>query len=304
MSIRGLSEIGIFDPTGNDRKSLIVFVEMDRCATDAVRSVTGCTLGHRTMKFLDYGKMAVSYLNLKTGRAVRIVAREDARDKAREYKPHITDKYAAQMEAYKVIRDEELFDVMEVSITVRPEDMPGRPLSRVQCEECAEYVQDHREKLIDGKLLCNSCASGTYYSAVSIPKENSFSLPTAMQNSHNEMQIRSKLWIDIDGEPVFGRGRMLLLKAIGSTGSINHAAQEVRISYRRAWSYIKAMEERLGIQLVERRTGGKDGGGALLTDEARSFLDKYEQLDAGIREMVDKRFSLVFEKKDKGAFNV
>jgi molybdate transport system regulatory protein len=125
-----------------------------------------------------------------------------------------------------------------------------------------------------------------------------------MQNGHNEMQIRSKLWIDIDGEPVFGRGRMMLLKAIGSTGSINHAAQTVKISYRRAWSYIKAMEERLGIQLVERRTGGKNGGGALLTAEARAFLDKYEQLDAGIRDMVDKRFSLVFKQNDKGAFNV
>ena len=304
MSVRGLTEIGVFDPAGKDRKSLIVFVEMDRCATDAVQSVTGCTLGHRTMKFLDHGKMAVSYLNLKTGRAVRLVAREDARDRAREYKPDLADKYTAQMEAYKVMQDEELFDIMDVLINVRPEDMPGRPLSRVQCELCSEYVQDHREKLTDGKLLCRACASGSYFSMISVRGDDPFSLPSAMRNSHNEMQIRSKLWIDIDGEPVFGRGRMLLLKAIGSTGSINHAAQTVKISYRRAWSYIKAMEERLGIKLVERRTGGKDGGGALLTDEARAFLDKYEQLDAGIREMVDKRFSLVFEKNDKGAFNV
>jgi molybdate transport repressor ModE-like protein len=248
--------------------------------------------------------MAVSYLNLNTGKAVRIVAREDARDRARVCSPQITDKYAAQMEAYKIMSDEELFEVMAVSITVRPEDLPGRPLSRVQCEECFEYVQDRRETLIDGKVLCRACESGTYYRTISPPDEKTFSFPTAMQNSHNEMQIRSKLWIDIDGEPVFGKGRMLLLKAIGSTGSINHAAQSVKISYRRAWSYIKAMEERLGIQLVERRTGGRDGGGALLTAEARAFLDKYEQLDAGIRDMVDRRFSLVFEKKGKGVFNV
>src|SRR3990172_6319956 len=101
MSMLGLREIGISDPRGKDRKSLMVYVEMDRCATDAVQSVTGCSLGHRTMKFMDYGKMAATFLNLRTGKAIRVVAREESRDKAKTHFPSIEDKYRAQLEAYK-----------------------------------------------------------------------------------------------------------------------------------------------------------------------------------------------------------
>ena len=168
MSMLGLQEIGIHDPKGKDRKSILVFVEMDRCATDAVQSITGCSLGHRTMKFMDYGKMAATYVNLKTGKAARIVAREDSRNKAREHFPEIENKYAGQLEAYKIMSDEELFDVMEVSVKVAPEDMPGRPMRRVQCDSCGEHVQDMREINRDGKILCRPCAEGGYY-AVQTP---------------------------------------------------------------------------------------------------------------------------------------
>lgn len=164
MSVLGLREIGITDPKGADRKSIIVFVEMDRCATDAVQSVTGCSLGHRTMKFMDYGKMAATFLNLKTGRAVRIIAREDSRLRAKEYYSEIENKYEAQLEAYKVMPDNELFDVMEVQVKLNPEDMPGRPLRRVQCGSCGEYVQDMREVEAHGKVLCRPCADAGYYS--------------------------------------------------------------------------------------------------------------------------------------------
>ena len=163
MSMLGLREIGISDPRGKDRKSIMVYVEMDRCATDAVQSVTGCSLGHRTMKFMDYGKMAATFLNLRTGRAVRVVAREDSRNKAKEYFPAIADKYAAQLEAYKVMSDEELFDVMQVKVTPRTEDMPGRPLRRTRCDGCGEYVQDMREIYREGKVLCKPCAGEGYY---------------------------------------------------------------------------------------------------------------------------------------------
>lgn len=111
------------------------------------------------------------------------------------------------------------------------------------------------------------------------------------------MEIRSKLWIEVDGEPVFGRGRRFLLQAIDKYGSINQAAKEINISYRKAWGYIKAMEERLGIRLVERHTGGRNGGGAKLTDEARDFLSKYEALEEGIRDIVDKRYREIFSGK-------
>jgi molybdate transport system regulatory protein len=112
------------------------------------------------------------------------------------------------------------------------------------------------------------------------------------------MQIRSKLWIEVGGKPVFGRGRRFLLEAIDRYGSINRAAKEIHISYRKAWGYIKAMEERLGMKLIERQTGGKNGGGAVLTPEARSFLGRYEALEKGIKELVDERFHEVFEPED------
>jgi formylmethanofuran dehydrogenase subunit E len=163
MSMCGLRKIGIEDPKGKDRKDLMVFVELDRCATDAVQSVTGCSLGRRTMKFMDYGKMAVTYLNLKTNKAVRIVAREDSREKAKNFFPDIEDRYKAQLEAYKKMADEELFDVMDVKVEIRPEDMPGRPLKRVRCGKCGEYVQDMRDISVDGKIYCKACVKGAYY---------------------------------------------------------------------------------------------------------------------------------------------
>lgn len=115
-----------------------------------------------------------------------------------------------------------------------------------------------------------------------------------MQKSHNGLAIKSKLWIEVDGEPVFGRGRRFLLEAIDSHGSINSAAKEVAISFRKAWSHINAMEKRLGMKLVERQTGGRNGGGASLTPEARTFLKKYEAMEKGIQTIVDKRFGKVF----------
>lgn len=108
------------------------------------------------------------------------------------------------------------------------------------------------------------------------------------------MEIKSKLWVEVDGEPVFGRGRMFLLQAIDKYGSISRAAKEINISYRKAWSYINSMESRLGIKLVERQTGGRNGGGARLTEEARNFLKRYEALEEGIKEIVDRRFRKIF----------
>jgi formylmethanofuran dehydrogenase subunit E len=292
MSLCGLGKVGIAEPKGSDRKNLIVYVETDRCATDAIQSVTGCSLGKRTMKFMDYGKMAATFMNLKTGAAVRVVAREDAREKARTYFPEIQDKYKAQMEAYRIMSDDELFEVMEVRLSIKPEDMPGRPLQRVRCEECGEYVQDMREVSIGGRLLCRACVTGGYYSAKDFFSEG------IMQKSHNDIQIRSKLWIETGGEPVFGRGRRFLLEAIDAYGSINQASRSVNISYRKAWSHIKSMEERLGIKLVERQAGGRNGGGASLTKEAREFLEKFRALEQGIRDIVDQRFEGIFKGGD------
>ncbi len=293
MAMLGLREAGIDDPKGRQRKDIITCVEMDRCASDAVQSVTGCSLGRRTLKFLDYGKMAATFINLTTGIAVRIVAREEAREKARELFPGMKDKAREQLEAYKVMADEDLFEVMpNVKVELRPEDLPGKPLKRVRCSQCGEHVYDGREVYRDGEALCKPCATGGYY------LREGFFQPSVMQKKHNGLEIRSKVWIEAKGEPVFGRGRKFLLEAIDKHGSINRAAQDVNISYRKAWSHIKVMEDRIGIQLVERQTGGKNGGGATVTKEARQFLRKFEAMEQGVRETVDERFKKLFASKE------
>ena len=177
MSMLGLREAGISDPKGKDRKQIIVFVEMDRCATDAVQSVTGCTLGHRTMKFMDYGKMASTYVNLRTGKAVRVVARDDSRERARSLFPGIGDKHKAQLEAYKMMTDDDLFTVSDVIVDLKAEDMPGRPLRRVQCASCGEHVQDMRDVVRDGAVLCRECAGHSYYRIVAEDHEGNIPEP-------------------------------------------------------------------------------------------------------------------------------
>jgi formylmethanofuran dehydrogenase subunit E len=164
LAILGLRLIGICDPKGQDRKSFMVYVEIDRCATDAIQSVTGCSLGKRSLRWVDYGIMAATFVNLKTGKAFRIVAREESRELSRKYCPEIKDKYRRQLKAYKLMSDNELFRVQEVGLEVPVFDLPGRPVNRVQCEACGDYVQDCREvKTKDGRVLCRACAHGAYY---------------------------------------------------------------------------------------------------------------------------------------------
>ncbi|MDH3359700.1 MAG: FmdE family protein [Desulfobulbaceae bacterium] len=162
LSMLGLKAIGI-DDTKAQRKEFYVLVEIDRCATDAIQSVTGCSLGKRSMKWLDYGIMAATFVNIKTNKAVRITALEEARETSKNYAPEIEDKYKRQLEAYRIMPDEELFKIQQVKVAIPNADMPGRPMQRVQCEACGDWVQDCREVLQDGKTLCRPCADGRYY---------------------------------------------------------------------------------------------------------------------------------------------
>ena len=153
MAMLGLRSIGIDDPV-EARKRLLTFVEIDRCATDAVSLVTGCRLGKRSLKFLDFGKVAATFLDLETGRAMRIVARDDAREKAKAMFPAIADPHQAQLEAYKVMENADLFNLAAVRVKLKPEDLPGRPRSRAICDQCGEGVNDGRERL----AMAASCA--------------------------------------------------------------------------------------------------------------------------------------------------
>ena len=163
LAMLGLRLIGIEDPKGAQRKDFLVYVEIDRCATDAIQSVTGCSLGKRSLKFKDFGIMAATFLNLKSGVAYRIVAREEARELSRNYFPHIENKYKRQLEAYKVMPEAELFAIQEVEVIVPECDLPGRPKRRVQCQGCGDWVQDCRDVEMDGRVLCRSCAGEGYF---------------------------------------------------------------------------------------------------------------------------------------------
>ena len=163
MALCGLRELGIDDPRGRDRKRLVTDVEIDRCATDAIGVVTGCRLGKRALKFRDWGKMAATFVDLETGRAIRVAARESSKDLARQLHPELDNKNAQQMLAYRELSDDDLFTRQWVHVDVGPEEMPGFKGERIACDQCGEGINYHREVHREGRTLCQSCAGQSYY---------------------------------------------------------------------------------------------------------------------------------------------
>jgi len=168
MAILGCSLIGISDPKGIDRKKLIVWVEIDRCMTDAISASTGVRLGKRSLKYFDYGKVAATFLNTETDDAVRILALESSRQLADKLHPEIEIKSARQFQTYREAADSDLFAVQRVKVDYNESDAPGRPRSRVACSHCGEGINDGREIRIENglELLCRPCATGAYYHAL------------------------------------------------------------------------------------------------------------------------------------------
>jgi formylmethanofuran dehydrogenase subunit E len=163
MAMLGLEKLGIADPRGKDRKRLVTFVEIDRCATDAVGVVTGCRLGKRALKFRDWGKMAATFVDVESGRAVRIAAKESSKQKARELHPEIDNKNQQQMAAYREMPEQDLFDVQWVKVELPPEEFPGYKADRIVCEQCGEGINFKREVRREGRVLCQGCAGESYY---------------------------------------------------------------------------------------------------------------------------------------------
>lgn len=158
LAMLGLTRLGISDPHGADRKRLITYVEIDRCATDAIGLVTGCRLGKRALKFRDWGKMAATFVDLKSNRAVRIVALENSRELAAQLYPHVDNKKHQQMQAYRELADEQLFREQWVSVEIDPPDLPGYKADRIACARCGEGVNFGRITVVNGERLCISCA--------------------------------------------------------------------------------------------------------------------------------------------------
>ena len=163
MAMLGLEKLGIDDPKGRDRKRLITYVEIDRCMTDAVAVVTGCRLGKCALKFRDWGKVAATFVDLSSGRGVRIVAKDSAKEAARALHPELESKNQQQMLAYREMPPEELFEVREVRVKVQPEDLPGYKGERITCAQCGETINFAREVRRDGRVLCRACAGERYW---------------------------------------------------------------------------------------------------------------------------------------------
>ena len=167
MAMLGLRKLGIEDPQGKDHKRVVTFVEIDRCATDAVMVVTGCRLGKRALKFRDWGKMAATFVDVETGKAVRVAARESSKALARSMHPEITDKNQAQMLAYQTLADDQMFQTQWVHVELPPEEFPGYKGERVVCDRCGEGINFRREVKRGGKVLCRACAGERYYEPIS-----------------------------------------------------------------------------------------------------------------------------------------
>lgn len=163
MAMHGLRKLGIDDPQGKDRKRIVTFVEIDRCATDAIMVVTGCRLGKRALKFRDWGKMAATFVDLERGKAVRVAATESSKKLAASMYPELATKNEQQMRAYREMEDEKLFTTQWVKIDLPAEEFPGYKGERIVCAECGEGISYRREVRQGEKILCRGCAGERYY---------------------------------------------------------------------------------------------------------------------------------------------
>ena len=159
MALLGCRRLDIEEPRGRDRKRLVTFVEIDRCATDAIGVVTGCRLGKRALKFRDWGKMAATFIDIPSGRAIRIAARESSKELARALHPDIDNKNRQQMLAYREMSDADLFTEEWVRVTLSPKEFPGYKGDRLACAKCGEGINYDRFIERDGERLCLACAS-------------------------------------------------------------------------------------------------------------------------------------------------
>ena len=162
LAMRGLDELEITDPYGVDRKKMVVFVEAARCFADAIMTVTGCRVGKRSFKIIDIGKFAATFLNMGSGRAVRIALRSDIRERMTASYPGQEER-KAETTAFMEMTDDELFAFQDVAVVLNREDTPGEPIVRSFCSSCGDAVVDRREVERNGRVLCRPCSTGSSY---------------------------------------------------------------------------------------------------------------------------------------------
>lgn len=161
IGLKGMSVLGL--EAGQRHKNLLVISETDGCFVDGVIAVTKCSVGHRTLRVEDYGKIAATFVDIKTGRSVRVAPTLDVRQRASLWMPEEKRHYFAQLKAYQIMPDEELMTVQEVDLNFTIAEVISHSGRRINCEKCGEEVINEREVVVDGKKYCPSCAYGGYY---------------------------------------------------------------------------------------------------------------------------------------------
>jgi len=164
IGLTGMKALGFDEPP--QKKQLLVITETDGCFVDGVASATGCTVGHRTLRVEDYGKVAATFVNTQTDYAVRLAPVLDIRQKAFKYAPGETRHYFTQMQAYQVMPDEEMFTFQEVLLNTPVEQIVSKPGLRINCDVCGEEIMNGREISRDGLALCLPCGQAGYYQSV------------------------------------------------------------------------------------------------------------------------------------------
>jgi len=152
MTLAAMKYLGL-DPNVKN-KNLIVYAEIDRCMTDAIQVITGCTLGHRTLKYVDYGKFAATFVNLTTNKAIRLTIKESC---------EINGVLKEVIEKMARLPESQIVNIQEVEVSIPETDLPGLPKKREYCSVCGERVMDGREVNVNGKMLCRACTNGKYY---------------------------------------------------------------------------------------------------------------------------------------------
>jgi len=177
MALAGSALLGMELPRRD--KSMIVISETDGCFLDGLEVATEVTPGHRTLRIMDYGKIAATFVNVKTGEAVRLAPRPDVRQEAFRYAPEEKRHYFAQLKGYQLMPDDVLFSSIWVTLTPSAESIMSTPGVRTQCSVCGEEIINEREMIIDGMVYCQSCSGQSYYA----PKIEKVQVLAVEQNS-------------------------------------------------------------------------------------------------------------------------
>jgi len=161
MGLAAAARFGVEVPR-RDRR-LLVFVESDGCFVDGVTAATGATVGHRTLRVIDYGRVAITAVDADTREALRIGVAPGVRDAALGYAPEEARRYYAQIEGYQRMPERELLTIETVALTLDLDALMGRPGVRVDCSRSGEEVLNEREVILGGSVLCPACAGSAYY---------------------------------------------------------------------------------------------------------------------------------------------